>query len=397
MLQGLTRKRVMAMRAKKRCVALLMLVVLLSMALPAAVASADDGIDHGKVVFGSDYVLESGETLQGDLAVFGGDVTLAQSSLLTGDVLVLGGSVTVAGSVDGDIAIFGGDAQLDSTCEVDGDIVALGGSVRRQEGAVVRGTISEGFSFDFIPRPRVPAGVPSLGIPSMPGPQSAWRWWWSGGNPAWNWFVRGVRSLATTLLLAVLAIIVVALWPKPTERLADTVWSSPGATVGMGLLTLLVVPGLAVLLAILLITACLVPLLAVAAGAAFLFGWIGLGLLIGRRLLLALKARSVSSLWQAGLGVALITLAGSVPCLGWLAWLIGGAFGLGAVVLTRFGTRTYAPDDAGDARSVVSTEAVEGELPDVTVTGEVAEQVTLAAPSEPSDTPMPADPSPESD
>jgi len=347
----------MAMRAKIRYLVFAVLAVLLIMGLPAAIASADDGIDQGRVVFGDDYTLESGEQLQGDLAVFGGDVTLAQDSLLAGDALVMGGSVTVAGTVEGDIAALGGDVRLDPTAEVDGDIVALGGNVTKLGGAVVKGITSEGFSFDFLPRlPR---------FPEIMGPRTAWRTWWTDANPAWTWFTRGLRSLVTVIVLAVLGVIVVALWPKPAERLADTVWSNPGATLGMGLLTLLVVPGLAVLLAILIITACLVPLLAVAAGAAYLFGWVGLGLLIGRRLLLALKAGQVSALWQACLGVAVITLAGSVPCVGWLVWVIGGAFGVGAVVLTRFGTLSYASDGRSASPSAALPEAIEPAVPDV--------------------------------
>lgn len=344
------------METKMKWLVVVGVLVGLALGLPAAVASADDGVEHGKIVFGDDYVLESGEQLQGDLAVLGGDVTLAQDSLVSGNVLVMGGSVTVAGIVEGDIAVFGGDVRLDPTSEVDGDIVALGGSVTRLGGAVVKGRTSEGFSFDFVPR------IPR--ISRITGPGTAWRSWWADTNPAWTWFMRGLRSLVTVIVLAVLGVIVAALWPRPTQRLADTVWRYPGATVGMGLLTVLVVPGLGVFLAILLVTACLVPVLAVAAGVAYLFGWVGLGLLIGHRLFVALKAAKVSALWETCLGVAVITMAGSLPCLGWLVWLIGGAFGLGAVVLTRFGTRSYASDDQGGSPSVPSAQEDETTAPE---------------------------------
>ena len=55
-------------------------------------------------------------------------------------------------------------------------------------------------------------------------------------------------------------------------------------------------------------------------------------------------------LWAAGLGTLLITLVGvglsSAFCLaplGWLVMIILGCLGLGAVVLTRFGTMPYTP------------------------------------------------------
>jgi len=92
---------------------------------------------------------------------------------------------------------------------------------------------------------------------------------------------------------------------------------------------------------LLIITICLSPLLALASAVAFLFGWIALGWLVGKRLLAAIKAKSVAPVWEASLGVFLITLLGAIPCVGWLVWVVGGAFGLGAVVVTRLGTRPY--------------------------------------------------------
>jgi hypothetical protein len=74
---------------------------------------------------------------------------------------------------------------------------------------------------------------------------------------------------------------------------------------------------------------------------------------VGERLLQALNARGIAPLWAAGLGTLLITLIGmglSVAfCLapfGWLMIFALGCVGLGAVVLTRFGTMAYASSTA---------------------------------------------------
>ena len=45
-------------------------------------------------------------------------------------------------------------------------------------------------------------------------------------------------------------------------------------------------------------------------------------------------------------GVLLISLLTTVPCLGWLLAGVVGSLGLGAVVLTRFGTMAYPPAPA---------------------------------------------------
>ncbi len=308
-------------------IVMLVLVALLAPTTNALAGNGGNGgDDSGKVVFGGDFVLEEGERLDGDLAVFGGDVTLEPDSLVDGDLLVMGGSVTAAGEINGDVVIFGGNAGLDGTAVVDGDVITLGGNISQAEGATVRGKTSQGFSFGFIPRVRAVR------------PPTVWLPWQSGANPVLGLFLRGLKTLGTALVLALLALLVVSLWPKPTGLVADTVWRSPAASFGVGLLTLLVVAGLVVLL---IITICLSPLLALATAVAWLFGWIALGWLVGRRLLAALKANNVAPVWEAGIGVFLITLLGAAPCIGWLVWLVGGAFGLGAVVLTRFGSQRY--------------------------------------------------------
>ena len=86
-----------------------------------------------------------------------------------------------------------------------------------------------------------------------------------------------------------------------------------------------------------------------------MFGWLALGWLIGRRLVKGLRSSNAidrnSAILEIGVGVVALTLAWQlptlVPCVGWvLASLIGivaGSIGLGAVLLTRFGTRPYTP------------------------------------------------------
>jgi hypothetical protein len=119
---------------------------------------------------------------------------------------------------------------------------------------------------------------------------------------------------------------------------------------------LLTVGAATALIIVLAITVCLSPLAALAAlglGAAGLFGWIGVGTLVGERLLQALNARGIAPIWAAGLGTLLITLISTglsaAFCLapfGWLMVFVLGCLGLGAVVLTRFGTTDYVPSTA---------------------------------------------------
>jgi uncharacterized membrane protein len=94
---------------------------------------------------------------------------------------------------------------------------------------------------------------------------------------------------------------------------------------------------------VLAITICLSPVSLIGGlvlGAAMIFGWVALGLEVGRRLALAFK-REWQPATQAGLGTLLLSFVvyavAIIPCLGFVFSMVLWAIGLGAVILTRFG------------------------------------------------------------
>ncbi len=84
---------------------------------------------------------------------------------------------------------------------------------------------------------------------------------------------------------------------------------------------------------------------ALLSSAALVFGWISLGMIVGARLSAALKLYTLSPAVTAALGTGVLTLAahviGWIPCAGWVTVGLLAMIGLGAVLLTRFGTRPY--------------------------------------------------------
>ena len=282
--------------------------------------------DGGRIVFGESFTLESGEVMDGDLVVLGGSVVLETRSRVDGNVVVMGGSARVAGEVEGDLVTFGGDVVLRSTAVVDGDLVTIGGNVQREEGAVVRGNEVGGLAFEGLPR--------FWAFPT--------RFGFDRGVDLWSRSIFNIfRDIFVALALAALGLLVVLFWPKQTEVVGQAVLAAPLPSAGVGLLTGVVAVVLMVLLAI---TICLSPvafLLGVAMLVAGVFGWIAIGLLVGRRLLEAFNVRGITSLMAVAAGTLLISVLRAIPCLGDLIGFVVGCAGLGAVVLTRFGTQTY--------------------------------------------------------
>ena len=150
--------------------------------------------------------------------------------------------------------------------------------------------------------------------------------------------------LFQSFILAALAVLVVIFWPKTTSRVASTVIGQPLATGGIGLLTLVVGP---ILLLLLMITVCLIPVSIIGIlilVVSVVFGWIALGLEVGKRLAIALN-QEYQPVVMAGLGTLVLSLVVNginfIPCVGWLAPFVVSAVGLGGVILSRFGTQTY--------------------------------------------------------
>ncbi|HHS98544.1 MAG TPA: polymer-forming cytoskeletal protein [Chloroflexi bacterium] len=321
---------------------IVLLFALLLALIPAPALAFGGRVPDGQVVFGEDFTLAAGEILDGDLVVFGGDVTLEEGSEVNGDVVVWGGTVDVNGTVDGNLAALGGDVHLGASALITGDLVTMGGEIQREEGARVEGQevtgVGRGWAFPVIIP--LPGGARRIPIPS--GPYTHWN-----GLPGLllHLLLRGIRLVLLVFLMAGLSGLVVVLWPQPAARVGETALQALLPSLGVGLLTV-VVAGVVVLG--LIASLCLSPLallVILAAGVAGLFGWTALGILVGERVVPALTSRPVSPFWSAALGGALLIfiteLLDLIPCVGWIGGFLVTCVGVGAVVLTRFGTVAY--------------------------------------------------------
>ena len=312
----------------RRHLAILTLLALLFMIF-APMAHAQGG----ETIVGHSITVDASHPVEGDLMVIGGSVTVTPDGRVEGDLLVWGGSADIAGHVSGDLMVWGGTVTLRASAVIEGDVFVAGGGLNREPGAVVQGEI------------RHQAGLGTLrffglrafpwSTPFTPLPPTHW-----GGGSAFLAFLWSLFRIGFTAVgAAVIGLLVMILLPDPTQRVKAMAEEQPVASVGVGLLTLIAVPLLVLLLTI---TICLIPfaivlglLLLVAA----LYGWIALGLLIGERLMELLQVEKPLPLISVLVGVLLISLLTAVPCFGWLVRFLGGAWGLGAVVLSRGGVR----------------------------------------------------------
>ena len=320
------------MKNMLRCLTLFILLALV-FAPTASVHAQGPGPDSsGRVIFGSNFTLESGETFQGDLVVFGGNVTVEEDADLNGNLVVFGGTASSNGQIHGDVVIVGGQVSLDKQAHVTGDVVTVGGQLQKAEGARIDGEVVNNIQ----PEIEIPNGTvsPSIPVPEVPTPPSV--------NVDFNPFWSATGVLMRAVAVALLAMLAVMFLQPQLDRVGQAITAQPLVSGGIGLLTLFVAP---IAVAILSVTIILIPIAVVSVFLlvfAWLFGIIALGQEVGERF-----TRSINQTWApvlaTGFGTFLVMLMGGaiaeIPCVGWVAPAVLGLLGLGAVAVTWFGTR----------------------------------------------------------
>ncbi len=294
------------------------------------------------VSFGGQVVIEQGARVEDDVVVFGGDARFVSRRSTTENVdqslaQVQTGSVRIAGQVDRDVVVFGGNVILEPTAVIGRDVTVIGGTVDKKEGAVVRGK-TERVTDPKDPRFQWRSGSPFL----LPFRYGDWSFFngWSFWDSAFGWFF---KNLVNTLALAALGALILVFLPTQLNQVAQVAQKSAAPSLGVGCLTWLVVPPLIVLFVITCLGIPLSLVLGVAFVAAIVLGWIAISVIIGERLLNAFKAKNIVPILSMIVGVIALWLVTSVPVVGWVVWLFIATLAVGAVVLTRFGTRPYPP------------------------------------------------------
>lgn len=299
---------------KRIALSLILSFSLWSLALPVFA-------DGGKVLLGESFTLKRGETYRGNVIIFGGNLTLEEDSTLEGDVGIFGGWVEVAGTLKGQLAVFGGNVRVKRTGKIEGDVAIMGGKVEKEEGAVIRGDVVEMKGFKLLERPFIfPSPVPHR--PSL--------------EDLANWFLGGsIRFVVTLLALIAASALIISLWPEQVNLIAETLIKAPLESGGIGLAAIIL--GIPVGL-VLLVFACLGFFVWLGLLIMALFGLTALAYKVGERVLMASGVKELSPIFQVILGVTLIHLLSLIPCLGFLLQLVVYSLGMGAVILSRFGT-----------------------------------------------------------
>lgn len=287
-------------------------------------------INEDKVVVGQIFTLLEDQVMSGDLAIIGGTAILKSGSILNGDIALLGGAIQIEGTVNGDIQGVGGSIDLKETAILNGDFYNFGSTLTRNEGAVITGNQIANVPFKF--------NKYLNSTPSLP------RNFETGSSRFFNFVGDFLMAILQIISLSALALVLIMVIPNSTLRVARAIEKQPFVAWGIGLLTLFVFP---LVLLVMVLTLILIPIAAISVlifAVAIIFGWIGLGFLVGLKLFSS-TSKGMSPALKAAFGTLIISTIGRiiaiVPCIGGLLVIFVGLTGLGAVILTYFGTRPY--------------------------------------------------------
>ena len=325
------------MNMKFRLTTIILLLALLFLPTGSVYAQGP-GPGDGRVVFGSNVTVESGDSFEGDLVVFGGNVTIEKDAVLNGDLVVIGGRIESDGEVNGDVVNVGGQVVLNETALITGDVVTVGGQLRKEDGAIIEGDVVNNVAPQIdIPNGNIPPIVPSVpfvpGIPEIPSVVN------SGFNP----FFQFGRVFISSILMAVLGVLTVLFFKTRLDKVSQAVVVQPLMTTGIGLLTIIALFVMAITIILLPVAVLgLIPL-----SFAWLFGVIAIGQEVGERFAKALD-QDWAPVLTTGLGTFIVMfIVGFIQSLNDLSWVVGcftwvvpafvGLLAVGSVVITRFG------------------------------------------------------------
>jgi len=308
----------------------------LAATLVATLAYAGSRIETDGFNLRRDYTLTNGNQRSGDQVIVAiENAYLEAQSVVDGKATIIGGDVLIGGDVTDDVVVLADRLVVGETAHIQGDLVACVNSLVRQPGARIDGELKEECSDGH------GVSVASLFESGMDG----WRD---------NVVLRFSGMVVGALLFGAVASLVTLIMPRPLIRMSNSMRRSPATTGGFGCLTILVALGLTMIYLVsllLVLPLVLLPffvLVWVALGLLSLLGWIALAEPFGNRVLNWLDIDEQPRMISAAVGGIALTLAVRIWGLFWFTSWIGllltavlGSIGLGAVVLTRLGTRSF--------------------------------------------------------
>lgn len=284
--------------------------------------------DVGGDLYAAGMEVEVTGAVAGDATVTGYDVSIGS---VGGDLRLSGSDLSVEGPVDGYAIIAGDEVEIDAS--IAGDVTLAARRVAFDDGARIGGTLTvyeDSPGTLEVPESVVPADrVLRREIEEWDGAEA------SLPRPSAGRWV--AKFLMGVIVVAVLAAGVAALLPEQLAGMRRRVLARPFGTLWMGFLGLSVLVGAAILLAVTLVGIVLSPAALLAAAALWLAGYVIGAYALGVGLVMAFGRAEPADVGDkavaAGIGALVAGVLALIPFLGWLFAMALTLAGAGAIIV----------------------------------------------------------------
>ncbi len=301
-------------------------------------------------------------TIQGDLLVAGGTVTIR--GVVEDDIRAAGGEVIVSGIVNGNVTVVGGSVTINDGAQIGGNVVSGAGNLNIYApiakdivaGAgqltianTVAGDVTAGVGeFTLTPNAQVegdltyyseePMTVSSgAAVSGKVTHQEIQKPDREENKEAAKNIARGAASGARVLNIIsafVLGILMLRFFPNASSVIEKRIEKNPWASMGIGLLTLIVTP---ILILILLVTVIGIPIAMVLFFGYFFYMYVSkifISMVLGRKVLGYFKVTYPPAAILA-IGLIVYLVITSIPVIGGLVVFISLITGIGAIILGK--------------------------------------------------------------
>jgi hypothetical protein len=270
------------------------------------------------VVFKKDIVVEKDET-QDNIISWGGDIRI--EGRVTDSVINFGGTIIITGRVEKTVVGFGSDIMLKPTAKIQGDVLSLGGTLDKAPGAIIEGDTVYFSTSDEVSKFLKEGFVGVFGFSLLP--------------------ILIIFKLITLVIWFILAIILVAIFPKQISFASNQIRTSFWPIFGTGILSIIIFTGLILFSVFLCFILIGIPILLalIAVGVVIkIFGRVVVFYFLGDWIFKAFGGKQASGLLAVLLGLLLFGLLGFIPVIGSLFSFVLSIIGWGVVIRTKFGS-----------------------------------------------------------
>lgn len=270
------------------------------------------------VVFKKDIVVEKDET-QDNIISWGGDIRI--EGRVTDSVINFGGTIIITGRVEKTVVGFGSYIMLKPTAKIQGDVLSLGGTLDKAPGAIIEGDTVYFSTSDEVSKFLKEGFVGVFGFSLLP--------------------ILIIFKLITLVIWFILAIILVAIFPKQISFASNQIRTSFWPIFGTGILSIIIFTGLIIFSVFLCFILIGIPILLalIAVGVVIkIFGRVVVFYFLGDWIFKAFGGKQASGLLAVLLGLLLFGLLGFIPVIGSLFSFVLSIIGWGVVIRTKFGS-----------------------------------------------------------